>query len=104
MANFTLPASSGYNAGESLIVSPDREILAKHPSKTEDGIIEAKIPIAAFRKGRKIPNYSLDITMPVLQQYQQEVPINHLDISKEELPQTGKEMKVLIDSVSRYLN
>ena len=104
MANFTLPASSGYNAGESIIVSPNREILAKHPSKTEDGIIEAKIPIAAFRLNRKIPNYSLDITMPVLSQYHQEVPINHLDLPKEDLPQTGKEMKVLIDSISRYLN
>jgi len=104
MANFTLPAESGYNAGESIIVSPDREILAKHPSKTEDGIIEAEIPIGQFRKNRKIPNYSLDITDPVFQQYRQEVPINHLNVPKDELPQTGAEMKVLIDSISRYLN
>ena len=104
MANFTLPLESGYNAGESLIVSPDREILAKHPSKTEDGIIEAAIPIAAFRKNRKIPNYSFDITKPVFDQYYQEVPINHLDMPKDKLPQTGVEMKVLIDSISRYLN
>ena len=104
MANFTLPLESGYNAGESIIVGPEREILAKHPSKTEDGIIEAAIPIAEFRKNRRIPNYSLDITKHIFDQYQQEVPINHLDMPTKELPQTGKEMKVLIDSISRYLN
>ncbi|MEO1546862.1 MAG: nitrilase-related carbon-nitrogen hydrolase [Bacteroidota bacterium] len=104
MANFTLPEESGYNAGESLIVGPDGKVLAKHPSKSEDGIIEAKIPIAAFRANRKIPSYSLDIVRPIFDQYQQEVPMNHLDLAKDELPQTGKEMKVMIDSISRYLN
>lgn len=104
MANFTLPLESGYNAGESIIVSPDRKLLAKHPSKTEDGIIEAIIPIKAFRQNRKIPNYSVDITMPVLHEYKQEVPINHIDLPADQLPKTGKEMKILIDSISRYLN
>ncbi|MEM6893079.1 MAG: nitrilase-related carbon-nitrogen hydrolase [Bacteroidota bacterium] len=104
MANFTLPKESGYNAGESLIVGPDGKVLAKHPSKSEDGIIEAKIPIAAFRANRKIPSYSLDIVRPIFDQYQQEVPVNHLDLPKGELPQTGKEMKVMVDSISRYLN
>ena len=104
MANFTLPLESGYNAGESLIVGPDGKVMAKHPSKSEDGIIEAKIPIAEFRKNRKIPSYSLDIVQPIFEQYQQEVPINHMDLPKEKLPQTGKEMKVYVDSISRYLN
>lgn len=104
MANFTLPQESGYNAGESMIVGPDGKVISKHPSKSEDGIIEAKIPIAAFRKNRKLPSYSLDIVKPIFNQYQQEVPINHMDIPKEKLPQTGKEMKVMIDSISRYLN
>ena len=104
MANFTLPLESGYNAGESMIVGPDGKIIAKHPSKSEDGIIEARIPIAEFRKNRKIPSYSLDIVQPIFKQYQQEVPINHMDLPKEKLPQTGKEMKVYVDSISRYLN
>jgi len=102
MANFTLPVSTGYNAGESIIVNPYGDILAKHPSKEEDGIVEAKIPIATFRKDRTIPNYSLEITKPVFEQYQQEIPINHLDIKKEKLPKTGEEMKMLLDSISRY--
>ncbi len=102
MANFTLPISTGYNAGESVIVSPHGEILEKHPSKENDGIVEAKIPIAAFRKDRTIPNYALEMTKPVFEQYLQEIPINHLNVKKENLPQTGQEMKVLFDSISRY--
>jgi len=102
MANFTLPISSGYNAGESVIVGPDGNILAKHPSKEEDGIIEARIPIASFRKDRTIPNFALEMTKPVFTQYRQEIPINHLDMKKEKLPTTGQEMKLLLDSISRF--
>ncbi|WP_350284567.1 carbon-nitrogen hydrolase family protein [uncultured Croceitalea sp.] len=102
MANFTLPVSTGYNAGESVIVGPDGTILAKHPSKEEDGIVEAKIPIATFRKDRTIPNYALEMTKPVFNQYRQEIPINHLEMPTESLPKTGAEMKVLMDSISRY--
>ncbi|WP_188112128.1 carbon-nitrogen hydrolase family protein [Aquimarina sp. RZ0] len=102
MANFTLPVSTGYNAGESLIVNPHGKILAKHPSKEEDGIVEAKIPIAAFRKDRTIPNYALEMTKPVFEQYQQEIPINHLNMKKDKLPKTGAAMKELMDSISRY--
>ncbi len=102
MANFTLPVSTGYNAGESVIVGPNGDILAKHPSKEDDGIVEAKIPIAAFRKDRTIPNYALEITKPVFEQYKQEIPINHLDMDKTSLPKTGVEMKSLMDSISRY--
>ncbi len=102
MANFTLPVSTGYNAGESVIVGPNGDILAKHPSKEDDGIVEAKIPIASFRKDRTIPNYALEMTKPVFEQYKQEIPINHLDMDKTSLPKTGVEMKSLMDSISRY--
>jgi len=104
MANFTLPEGSRYNAGESVIVGPKGKLLAKHPSKSEDGIIEAQIPIAAFRKNRKIPNYAYEMVKPVFEQYKQEIPINHLDLAKENLPQTGQEMKALFDQESRFLN
>ncbi|MFP2995377.1 carbon-nitrogen hydrolase family protein [Spongiivirga sp. MCCC 1A20706] len=102
MANFTLPLSSGYKAGESVIVGPNGAILAQHPSNEDDGIVEAKIPIAAFRRGRTIPNYALEMTKPVFEQYQQEIPINHMDMARKQLPQTGQEMKALLDSISRY--
>jgi predicted amidohydrolase len=92
----------GYNAGESIIASPDGKILAKSLSKTEDDIIEAEIPIAEFRKNRKIPNFAYEMTRPVFEQYVQEFPINHLDIPSDELPNTGEEMKALMESVSRF--
>lgn len=92
----------GYNAGESVIIGPKGEVLAKSKSKTEDDIIEAEIPIAEFRKGRKIPVFAYDVTEPVLSQYVQEFPLNHMDLPREELPETGQEMKAMMESVSRY--
>lgn len=92
----------GYSAGESIIAGPDGEILAKSKLKDEDDIIEAEIPIAEFRKGRKIPNFALEMTLPILNQYVQEFPINHLDIPREDLPETGQDMKALMEGVSRF--
>lgn len=92
----------GYKAGESVIIGPKAEVLAKSKSLTEDDIIEAEIPIAAFRKGRKIPNYAYEMTKPVMEQYVQEFPLNHLDLPRDELPETGKAMKDLMESVSRF--
>lgn len=102
MANFALPLNPRYEAGESVIVSPYGEILAKSPYLDKDDIIEAEIPIAEFRAGRRIPNYALDITLPVLEQYRQEFPLNHLDVARETLPETGEAMKELMEGVSRF--
>ncbi len=102
MANFTLPINTKYSAGESIIAGPKGKILAKSPYLDKDDVIEAEIPIAEFRKGRKIPNYALDMVMPILQQYQQEFPMNHLDLPQQDLPETGQEMKALMESVSRF--
>ena len=104
MANFALPLNPKYKAGESIIVGPDAQILAKSKYLDQDDIIEAEIPIAEFRKGRKIPNFALDMVKPVLDQYVQEFPINHLDIPRADLPETGEEMKELMESISRYNN
>ena len=104
MANIVLPPGLEYSGGNSMIVSPDGKILAHETSTSEEGIIAAEIPIAQFRHNRKIPNYALEMTQPVLQQYQQEIPINHLDMPTDQLPQTGADMKTLFDRVSRYLN
>jgi len=106
MANITIPLGTPYSdaGGRSLIASPDGNIIIQDPSTHEEGIISAEIPIAAFRKNRKIPNYALEMVQPIFLQYQQEIPINHLDIPANELPQTGEEMKELFDAISRYLN
>lgn len=102
MTNIAFPTTDKYRAGESIIVGPNGEILAKDPSTDQDGIIEAEIPIAEFRKGRKIPNFALDMVQPVFQQYVQEFPLNHMDMPREELPETGEEMKAMMESVSRW--
>jgi predicted amidohydrolase len=102
MTNIAFPSDGKYKAGESIIVGPNGKILAKSDSLDSDDIIEAEIPIAAFREGRKIPNYAYDMTQPVLDQYVQEFPLNHLDIPREQLPETGAEMKDLMEGVSRF--
>lgn len=91
-----------YKAGESIIVDPKGKLLAKSPSLDSDDIIEAEIPIAKFRAGRRIPNYAYEMTQPVLDQYVQEFPLNHLDVPREQLPETGQAMKALMESVSRF--
>ncbi|MEO1035564.1 MAG: nitrilase-related carbon-nitrogen hydrolase [Pseudomonadota bacterium] len=105
MSNITFAEGSGYEkyGGGSLIVSPRGQVLAEDPSNNES-IIEAVIPIAEFRSGRKIPNYPIEVVRPVFDQYRQEIPLNHLDLPKAELPQTGEDMKALLDEQSRYLN
>ena len=92
------------NGGKSLIASPQGKIIAQDPSTHEEGIVSAEIPIAEFRKNRTIPNYALEMVQEIFSQYQQEIPINHLDMPIDQLPQTGEEMKELFDELSRYLN
>lgn len=102
MTNIAFPPTEKYRAGESIIVAPNGRLLAKSESLDSDDIIEAKIPIAAFREGRRIPNYAYDMTQPVLDQYVQEFPLNHLDVPRDQLPETGQEMKSLLESRSRF--
>jgi len=101
MANiaFDIP---GYKAGESVIVNNKGKTIAKSLSLTEDDIIEAEIPMAEFRKNRKIPNFAIDVTMPVIEQYRQEFPLNHMDLPREDLPETGEAMKEMMEGVSRF--
>ena len=84
---------------------PDREITTTtiEAVRDKDGVIEAEIPIAEFRKNRRIPNYAYEMVRPIFEQYKQEIPINHLDMPTEELPETGVEMKELFDRISRYI-
>jgi hypothetical protein len=105
MSNITFPPDSPVAAmgGQSLIVSPRGEVLAQDPTNNE-GIIEATIPIAEFRRNRRIPRYPLEVVAPVFGQYRQELPLNHLDLPPAELPQTGADMKQLLDRLSRWLN
>lgn len=103
MSNIAFPINPTYEGGESIIVGPRLEILAKDPTMDKDGVIEAEIPIAEFRKNRRIPAYALDMVKPVFDQYVAEIPINHLDMPNNELPETGVAMKELFDRISRYI-
>ncbi len=105
MSNIIFPPDSrgAPFGGNSLIVSPDGEVLADAPGNVE-AIIEAEIPIAALREGRTIPRYPFEVVAPVFDQYQPEIPLNHMDLPRKELPQTRAEMKDLLDQNSRWLN
>jgi len=106
MSNITFPRDSGVPAslgGGSLIVDPKGKVLADDPSN-EESVIEAEIPIAAFRQGRTIPRYPLEVTKPVFDQYRQEIPLNHLDLPEPELPPTNAAMKEMLDRLSRWLD
>lgn len=105
MSNITFPPGSpaAPMGGQSLIVGPRGQVLAEDPTNNE-AIIEAEIPIASFRKNRRIPHYPLEVVDAVFSQYVQETPLNHLDLPPAELPATGKDMLGLIDGTSRWLN
>ncbi len=104
MANITFPQDSDWAAmgGNSLIVSPKGEIMVQAVGNVET-IVEAEIPIAELRKDRKIPRYPFEVVEPVFSQYQQEVPINHMDMDSSKLPNTRETMKDLLDKESRWL-
>ena len=73
-------------------------------SGPSEAIIEAEIPIAEFRAGRTIERDPLEVLEPVFTQYRGEVPLNHLDLPPDRLPQTRSDMAELLDRESRWLN
>jgi len=106
MSNITFPPESGVPAafgGQSLIVDNKGKVLAEDPTNNES-VIEAEIPIKKFREGRRIQRYPLDVVKPIFDQYKQEVPLNHLDMPADQLPQTDKDMKDMLDRKSRWIN
>lgn len=42
------------------------------------------------------------MTGPVLDHYVQEFPLNHLDLPGEDFPETGEDMKAMMETVSRF--
>jgi predicted amidohydrolase len=105
MSNITFPPDVdwAHMGGGSLIVDPDGRVLAEDPGNNES-IITAEIPIAQFRADRRIPRYPLEVVQPVFEQFVDEVPLNHLDLPPGEMPDSGADMKALMDSQSRWLN
>lgn len=100
MANIPGPAPYG---GGSMVVNHLGDVMGMLDHENE-GILTAKLPIFFFRKGRKIPQYSTEMTKEIFSQYVQEIPLNHLDLPEDKLPKDGKTMKTLLDGISRWLN
>lgn len=88
----------------SMIVSPRGKILAKIENCNDEGVISARIPIGEFRKNRTLPHFAKELTQPILNQYCEEIPLNHLDLPDQELPKDGREMKQLFDKCSKWRN
>ena len=101
MANITDDSPYG---GQSVIVDPLGEVMDQVESRTEEGIATARIPIAAFRANRRIPQITTEFNKEIFDQYVPEIPLDHLDLPPNELPETGEEMKSLFDRISRWLN
>ncbi len=79
--------SSGTRDAGTVIVDPRGTVLAKTENHHED-IITARIPIADFRKTRRVQELPVAILLPVLQQYQ---PLFQPNAFLEKLPQTYQE-------------
>ena len=106
MSNITFPSDPNFPkgfGGKSLIVDPKGKVLAEDPTDDES-IIEAEIKIAELREGRRLPRYPMEVVRPVFEQFQQELPIDHLDLAPQELPQSRQDMKKLLDKKSTWLS
>ena len=79
--------SSGTRDAGTVIVDPRGTVLAKTENHHED-ILTARIPIADFRKTRRVQELPVAILLPVLQQYQ---PLFQPNAFLEKLPQTYQE-------------
>ncbi|MEE2902051.1 MAG: nitrilase-related carbon-nitrogen hydrolase [Myxococcota bacterium] len=101
MAN--IPHESKYG-GRSLVVNPEGEVVAQAQGNLTETIVTARIPIGDFRRGRMLPQYTTEFTRHIFEQYQPEIPMDHLDLPEEELPVNGSAMKALLDRISRWLN
>lgn len=100
MSNIPMDSPWG---GKSMVVAPDGTVMGQLDRTSED-ILTAQIPIAAFRENRTLPQYSVELTRGIIDQYVEEIPTDHMDLPADQLPQDGRSMKTLLDAVSRWLN
>ena len=94
MANITNASQYG---GQSIVVSPMGEIMAQVESRLTEGFASAIVPIRVFRENRKIPQLTTEFNQDLFDQYVPELPLNHLDLIGDKVPENGKEMTSLFD-------
>lgn len=85
--NIGFPESSGTRDEGTVIVDPRGTVLAKTDNHHED-IITARIPIADFRKTRRVQELPMALMLPVFQQYQ---PTFQPNAFLDKLPATYQE-------------
>ncbi|MFZ9872559.1 MAG: nitrilase-related carbon-nitrogen hydrolase [Steroidobacteraceae bacterium] len=85
--NIGFPESSGTRDEGTVIVDPRGTVLAKTNNHHED-IITARIPIADFRKTRRVQELPMALMLPVFQQYQ---PTFQPNAFMDKLPATYQE-------------
>jgi predicted amidohydrolase len=90
--NIGFPESSGTRDQGTVIVDPRGTVLAETDNHHED-IITARLPIADFRKTRRVQELPMAILLPILQQYQ---PLFQPNAFLDKLPQTYQEAGELV--------
>jgi len=90
--NIGFPEGSGTRDQGTVIVDPRGTVLAETDNHHEE-IITARIPIAEFRKTRRVQELPMAILLPILQQYQ---PLFQPNAFLGKLPQTYQEAGELV--------
>lgn len=90
--NIGFPESSGTRDEGTVIVDPRGTVLAKTDNHHED-IITARIPIADFRKTRRVQELPMALMLPIFQQYQ---PTFQPNAFMDKLPATYQEAGELV--------
>ena len=84
--------ATGSRDGGTVVVDPRGTVLAKSANHHEDAV-SARIPIADFRKTRRIPEFPMALMLPVFQQYE---PVFKPNAFLEKLPATYQESGDLV--------
>ena len=90
--NIGFPEGSGTRDEGTVIVDPRGTVLAKTDNHHEE-IITARIPIAEYRRSRRVQELPMSILLPILQQYD---PVFRPNAFLEKLPATYQEAGELV--------
>ena len=90
--NIGFPESSGTHDAGTVVVDPRGTTIANTDNHHED-FASARIPIADFRKTRRMPEFPMKLLLPVLTQYE---PVFQPNAFLEQLPETYKESGELV--------
>ena len=98
VGNSVSPDNIGFMEGAgsrdegTVVVDPRGTVLAKTANHHEDGC-SARVPIADFRKTRRVPEFPMALMLPVFQQYE---PVFKPNAFLEKLPATYKDAGELV--------